>query len=78
MQRLIRVSSRPGELILDPFAGSGAAALAALKEGRNFIAFEKDKRYFEKAETEINSAKALFLRAKTLKGEMRNETFTDF
>ena len=37
MKRAIVASSMPGDIILDPFAGSGATAAAALEAGRKFI-----------------------------------------
>ncbi|HRZ96438.1 MAG TPA: site-specific DNA-methyltransferase, partial [Paludibacter sp.] len=36
----IEISSNPGELVLDPFIGSGSTAVAAKMLGRNFIGFE--------------------------------------
>ena len=37
LERIIRVHSNPGDLVLDFFAGSGTAGEAAAKHGRNFI-----------------------------------------
>ena len=45
LQYLIENSSGVGEVVLDPFMGSGSALLAAAKSGRYFIGFEKEKRY---------------------------------
>ena len=45
MRRLIEVFSMPGQLVLDPFLGSGTTAVAALKSGRNFVGFEIEKKY---------------------------------
>lgn len=42
VENLIRQYSNPGELVLDPFAGSGTTAVAAHNTGRRFIAVEKD------------------------------------
>ena len=39
--------SSEGDLILDPFMGSGTTAIAARNVGRNFIGFEIDSSYFE-------------------------------
>lgn len=46
IQHLIEVSSIPGETVLDPFAGSGVTAKAALKVKRKAIVIEKDPDIF--------------------------------
>jgi site-specific DNA-methyltransferase (adenine-specific) len=43
--KIILASTNPGDLILDPFAGSGTAAVVAKKLGRDFIAIESDMNY---------------------------------
>ena len=40
VQKIIRYSSNPGELVLDPFLGSGTVAVVARNEGRHFLGFE--------------------------------------
>jgi ParB-like chromosome segregation protein Spo0J len=42
--QLVRQASRSGEVICDPFAGSGTTGVAALLEGRNFLGCEIDPR----------------------------------
>lgn len=42
---LIEMSTKKGDLVLDPFVGSGTVAEACKITGRNFIAFELDKGY---------------------------------
>ena len=49
MQHYIENSSQPGDLILDPFSGSGATAIAAQRSGRRWIAIEKDPEYYIKS-----------------------------
>ena len=39
--------SNPGDVILDPFVGSGTTAIASLKTGRFFIGIEKEKEYYD-------------------------------
>ena len=48
-QTLISQSSKKSETILDPFMGSGTTAIAAIREKRNFIGFELNKEYYDKA-----------------------------
>lgn len=46
IDRLIRNSSKEGDLIFDPFMGSGTTGVSALKHNRKFIGSEIDKEYF--------------------------------
>ena len=43
----------PGDVVLDPFAGSGTAVFAALAMGRNAIGIELHEPYFEKMQAEL-------------------------
>jgi DNA modification methylase len=52
-RRLIQLYSFAGDVVLDPFAGSGSTCLAALQTGRLFVAFEKNGRYVHLAERRI-------------------------
>lgn len=45
--RLIRMFSFCGDVVLDPFMGSGTTALAALKNGRNAIGYELNPEFFK-------------------------------
>jgi site-specific DNA-methyltransferase (adenine-specific) len=49
MERLIQVVSEPGELVVDPFMGSGATVIAASNKGRRAIGIEIEERYCETA-----------------------------
>lgn len=49
MEYLISKFSDPGDVILDPFAGSGTTAIAALNTGRGYICIEKDPEYYKLA-----------------------------
>ena len=49
-------STRPGDLVLDPFAGSGTTGVVALKYGRRFIGIELEPRYAEMAQKRICEA----------------------
>lgn len=45
LAKIILASTNPGDLILDPFAGSGTTAVVAKKLGRRFVAIESDEHY---------------------------------
>jgi site-specific DNA-methyltransferase (adenine-specific) len=45
--------TRPGALVLDPFAGSGTTGCACALEGRRFVGCEIDERYAEIARARI-------------------------
>lgn len=49
IETLIINSSKEGQIILDPFMGSGTTAVAAMRKNRYFIGFEIDKGYYEKS-----------------------------
>ena len=52
-ERIIKTSSREGDIVLDLFMGSGTTAIACINTNRNFIGFEKDDKYFEIAKKRI-------------------------
>ena len=45
LKRIILASSNEGDIVLDPFMGSGTTAFVAKKYGRDFIGIERDKKY---------------------------------
>ena len=47
MRELVSLFSDPGELVLDPFAGSGSTGVACGQLGRRFQGFELDAGYYE-------------------------------
>jgi len=48
-RKLILASTNENDTVLDPFLGSGTTAIACIKEKRNFIGFELNKEYYDKA-----------------------------
>jgi modification methylase len=53
LYRVITSSTKPGDVVLDPFFGSGTTGAVAKKLGRRFIGIERDKNYANHAERRI-------------------------
>lgn len=56
--RLIQLYTYEGEVVLDPFMGTGTTAVAALRDGRHFVGYELSEEYAGRAETRIAAALA--------------------
>ena len=54
----IKSWSERGNIVLDPFMGSGTTGIACIETGREFIGFEISKEYFEGAKKRIDDASA--------------------
>ncbi len=57
LERIVSIGSKPGDIILDPFMGSGTTGVIAKKLGREFIGIEIDEQYFDIAQKRINDTK---------------------
>lgn len=57
MEKLIRVFTDPGALVVDPFAGSGTTGVAAAKLGRRFLGWEKKPEHHAVALKRLNAAR---------------------
>ena len=55
MKRLIMIFTDKGDLVCDPFMGSGTTGAACKEMGRRFIGIEIDKEYFDIAKNRINN-----------------------
>ena len=47
LNRIVLASTRPGDIVLDPFAGSSTTGVAAVKEKRQFIGVELEEEYLK-------------------------------
>ena len=47
IEEIIKIHSNEGDLVLDPFMGSGTTAISALNTGRYYLGFELDKKYHD-------------------------------
>jgi modification methylase len=59
LYRVLSATSKPGDVILDPFFGSGTTGAVAKKLGRNFIGIERDDSYIEVANSRLASIKGV-------------------
>ena len=59
MYRIILSSTNKGDIILDPFLGSGTTAVVAKRLQRNFIGIEQDKEYISLAKKRLKQTKVL-------------------
>lgn len=55
-RRLIELYSYRGDVVLDPFAGSGTTCVAALRTGRRYVGYEIEPEYVKLAEQRIREA----------------------
>lgn len=58
IERIVRGCSNKGDVVLDPFVGSGSAVVAAHRHGRCALGFEQNERYLELAVRRIADADA--------------------
>ncbi|GAH79191.1 unnamed protein product, partial [marine sediment metagenome] len=61
MSYLIILGSRPNDIILDPFVGSGTTCIAAKMLGRKYIGFDDDEGYIEIAQCRLGAAEAVLI-----------------
>jgi modification methylase len=57
LYRVIMASSNAGDVVLDPFLGSGTTGAVAKKLGRKWIGIERDKKYIKVAQKRIDAVK---------------------
>ena len=59
LHRIILATTNKGDIIFDPFLGTGTTAVVAKKLGRNYFGIEKDKKYFKAANLRIKNTKII-------------------
>jgi site-specific DNA-methyltransferase (adenine-specific) len=58
-RRLVELYTFEGDLVLDPFIGSGTTAVAAVESGRHYVGYDSDPAYLEIARTRIAEARGI-------------------
>ncbi|MBN2583835.1 MAG: site-specific DNA-methyltransferase [Planctomycetes bacterium] len=59
LERVIRASSRPGDLVLDPFAGSGTTCVVAKRLGRHYVGMDISEQYVVKSRQRLADDESL-------------------
>lgn len=55
LRRVVLASTKPGDIILDPFVGSGTTAAVAKELGRQFIGIDRDESYVQAARARVEN-----------------------
>ena len=66
LERIILASSKEGDIVLDPFCGSGTTGVVAIRHGRKFIGIDSERKYLDelaipRLKDEINQRKQKLL-----------------
>lgn len=61
LARILMSSTKPGDIVLDPFFGSGTTGAVAKRLGRNFVGVEREDSYIEAATARIDAVQPLEL-----------------
>ncbi|CAK7255009.1 site-specific DNA-methyltransferase [Shinella yambaruensis] len=59
LARILMASSRPGDVVLDPFFGSGTTGAVAKRLGRHFVGIEREQAYIDAARARIEAVEPL-------------------
>ncbi len=62
-RRCILAASDVGDVVLDPFMGSGTTGIAAIENGRQFVGIELDAKYYQLAQRNIENMQPMLVEA---------------
>ena len=65
MEYMVSLSSNEGDIIFDPFMGSGSTGVAAMNLNRNFMGCEVNEIYFEHCQRRIDEAHQIYIKNNT-------------
>ena len=77
MEKIVSFFTKPGDLILDPFAGSGATAQACFRRARDYVKIERSDEYHSLAKRNITAEKRAKIGATHRWGELRSEALSE-
>ncbi|MBS9719797.1 site-specific DNA-methyltransferase [Tianweitania sp. BSSL-BM11] len=73
LARVLLSSTKPGDVVLDPFFGSGTTGAVAKRLGRHFVGIEREQAYIDAAQERIAEVKTLERQALELLVSKRSE-----
>ncbi|MEP9370933.1 site-specific DNA-methyltransferase [Mesorhizobium sp. KR1-2] len=73
LARIMMASTKPGDVVLDPFFGSGTTGAVAKRLGRHFVGIEREQEYIDAATARIDAVKPLESAALTVLSGKRAE-----
>ncbi|MHA6644107.1 DNA methyltransferase [Mesorhizobium sp. A623] len=59
LARIMMASTKPGDIVLDPFFGSGTTGAVAKRLGRHFVGIEREQKYIDGARARIDAVTTL-------------------
>jgi len=71
LYNVIISSSKPGDLVLDPFFGTGTTGAVAKATGRNYVGFEMDEKYIKYAQDRLDKIEPIIDDISGLKLEVK-------
>jgi modification methylase len=78
LHRILLAASKPGDVVLDPFFGTGTTGAVAKRLGRHFIGIERERAYIEAAQARIDAIEAAPESALTVSAGKRAEPRVPF
>ena len=78
LHRVILATTRPGDVVLDPFFGTGTTGAAAKRLGRRYIGIERDKGYAALAKTRLAAVPAASVADLAVTGSKKDEPRVPF
>ncbi|WP_224003634.1 site-specific DNA-methyltransferase [Aureimonas sp. SA4125] len=78
LARVLLSSTKPGDVVLDPFFGTGTTGAVAKRLGRHFVGIEREEAYITAAQARIDAVEPLDLRTLQTVGSKRAEPRVPF
>lgn len=78
LHRVVLATTRPGEVILDPFFGTGTTGAAAKRLGRHYIGIERERQYAEAARARLKTISAAAIEDLAITRSKREEPRVPF